>query len=71
MGTTGELYTFLRDELGAGFIQFIPIIERATPETFEVADTGWGHGVHGRPLYVQDGSWSPIDRSAPSSTGAS
>ena len=25
-----EVYTFLRDELGASFIQFIPIIERAT-----------------------------------------
>ena len=24
-----EVYTFLRDDLGAGFIQFIPIIERA------------------------------------------
>jgi uncharacterized protein len=50
------VYTFLRDELGAAFVQFIPIIERATPETFDVAETGWGHGVRGRPLYVQDGS---------------
>ncbi len=50
------VYRFLRDELGATFTQFIPIIERATAETFQVADTGWGHGVHGRPLYVQAGS---------------
>ena len=28
-----EVYTFLRDELGASFIQFIPIIERATEQT--------------------------------------
>ena len=29
-----EVYRFLRDELGANFIQFIPIIERATAENF-------------------------------------
>lgn len=52
----GEVYRFLRDELGASFIQYIPIIERATPETLAIADAGWGSGVHGRPLYVQDGS---------------
>jgi uncharacterized protein len=52
----GEVYRYLRDELGASFIQFIPIIERATPETLQIADQGWGSGVHSRPLYVQDGS---------------
>ena len=36
------MYTFLRDELGATFIQFIPIIERATEQTLPVADAGWG-----------------------------
>lgn len=51
-----EVYRYLRDELCASFIQFIPIIERATPETLQIADAGWGSGVHGRPLYVQDGS---------------
>ena len=51
-----EVYRFLRDDLGAEYIQFIPIIERATPETLEVADAGWGSGVDGRPLYTQDGS---------------
>jgi uncharacterized protein len=51
-----QVYEFLRDDLGATFIQFIPIIERATPETLEFADAGWGSGLHGRPLYVQDGS---------------
>jgi uncharacterized protein len=51
-----EVYTFLRDELGAGFIQFIPIIERATEATLPVADAGWGGGVKGRPLYIQDGT---------------
>jgi len=51
-----QVYRFLRDDLGATFIQYIPIIERATPDTLPIADAGWGSGVHGRPLYVQDGS---------------
>ncbi len=51
-----EVYTFLRDDLGAKFIQFIPIVERATEQTLPIADAGSGHGVHGRPLYIQDGS---------------
>ena len=50
-----RVYRFLRDELEATFIQFIPIIERATPETLEVADSGWGGHVNGRPLYTQTG----------------
>ncbi|HME02129.1 MAG TPA: anaerobic sulfatase maturase [Solirubrobacteraceae bacterium] len=50
-----RVYRFLRDELGAEFVQFIPIIERATPETLEVADSGWGGRVKGRPLYTQQG----------------
>jgi serine-type anaerobic sulfatase-maturating enzyme len=51
-----QVYRFLRDDLGATFIQYIPIIERATPETLPIADSGWGSGVHGRPLYMQAGS---------------
>ena len=51
-----EVYTFLRDGLGATFIQFIPIVERVTEAELPVADAGWGHGVHGRPLYIQDGN---------------
>ncbi len=51
-----EVYTFLRDELGATFIQYIPIIERATEQTLPIADAGWGDGVKGRPLYTQEGS---------------
>ena len=51
-----KVYTFLRDELSATFIQYIPIIERATEQTLPIADAGWGHGVKGRPLYTQEGS---------------
>jgi uncharacterized protein len=52
-----DVYRFFRDELGAEFIQFIPIVERATPATLEIANEGWG-GQRGtdRPLYKQEGS---------------
>jgi uncharacterized protein len=52
-----EVYRFLRDELRADYIQLIPIVERATPETIELANLGWG-GQRGRdrPLYRQAGS---------------
>jgi serine-type anaerobic sulfatase-maturating enzyme len=51
-----EVYRFLRDECGARFLQFIPIVERATPETLAAANAGWGERVRGRPLYVQEGN---------------
>jgi uncharacterized protein len=37
-----EVYRFFRDEVGADFIQFIPIVERATPELLPIANLGWG-----------------------------
>ena len=49
------VYSYLRDDLGASFIQFIPVVERATEQTLQVADAGWGHGVRGRSLYTQHG----------------
>jgi uncharacterized protein len=43
--------------MGAGFLQFIPIVERATPELLTVANAGWGERPGGeRPLYRQHGS---------------
>jgi uncharacterized protein len=50
-----EVYRFLRDECGARFMQFIPIVERATRESLPVANAGWGGTVPDRPLYVQEG----------------
>jgi uncharacterized protein len=50
-----EVYRFLRDDCGARFMQFIPIIERTTAELLPVANEGWGEHIRGRPLYVQDG----------------
>lgn len=51
-----EVYRFFRDELQARYIQLIPIVERATPETIALANRGWG-GLRGsdRPLYRQQG----------------
>ena len=51
-----EVYRFFRDTLGAGFIQFIPIVERVTEALLPLANLGWKteRGAK-RPLYVQQG----------------
>ncbi|MEI2699237.1 MAG: radical SAM protein [Microthrixaceae bacterium] len=36
-----EVYRHFRDDLGAAFIQLIPIVERATPVTIGHANQGW------------------------------
>ena len=52
----GDVYRFLRDELGARYIQFIPVVERATPDTIGAANRGWdGRRGSDRPLYTQSG----------------
>ena len=51
-----EVYAFLRDACGARFMQFIPIVERATEQTLPLAGAGWGERARGRPLYVQQGT---------------
>lgn len=52
-----DVYRFFRDELQAKFIQFIPVVERATADTIAFANQGWG-GLKGvdRPLYRQEGN---------------
>jgi serine-type anaerobic sulfatase-maturating enzyme len=51
------VYRFLRDELGATWMQFIPIVERATPETLPIANLGWSDpGGRKRLLYTQEGN---------------
>jgi uncharacterized protein len=51
-----EIYQYFRDELKAEFIQFIPIVERATVETLPTANQGWSVRPGGeRPLYTQIG----------------
>ena len=52
-----EVYRFFRDEMGARFIQFIPIIERATEALLPLANLGWStERKEQRPLYVQAGN---------------
>ena len=51
------VYRFFRDELGAKWIQFIPIVERATKDTIAIANQGWSERPGGgkRLLYTQMG----------------
>jgi len=51
-----DVYRYFRDELGVEFIQFIPIVERATTTTLEMANEGWSSSHEKRPLYVNEGS---------------
>jgi uncharacterized protein len=52
-----RVYQFFRDELGATWIQFIPIIERATADTIQVANLGWSpRPREKRLLYTQTGT---------------
>ena len=51
-----EVYRFFRDVFGAGFMQFIPIVERVNADLVPLANLGWGtRGSDPRPLYLQSG----------------
>lgn len=51
-----EVYRYFRDGVGARFIQFIPIVERATSELLPLANQGWGERARDRPLYTLQGN---------------
>ncbi len=52
-----EVYRFFRDELGARWMQFIPIVERATERTLPIANLGWSDRPGAkRLLYTQSGN---------------
>ena len=52
-----EVYRFFLDELGAKWMQFIPIIERATEQTIAIANQGWSEQSRKkRLLYTQTGT---------------
>ncbi len=52
-----EVYRYFRDELGARYLQFIPIVERVPDADLELAERGWRPGTHGKRtlLYQQKG----------------
>lgn len=51
------VYRFFRDELHARWVQFIPVVERATEETIAIANRGWSEQPgRERLLYTQTGS---------------
>jgi len=51
------VYRFFRDEMKARWIQFIPIVERATAETIDIANKGWSERPgRKRLLYTQTGN---------------
>jgi len=50
------VYQFFRDEMGATWVQFIPIVERATEQTIGIANSGWSEQPgRKRLLYTQSG----------------
>jgi uncharacterized protein len=50
------VYRFFRDVLGAKWVQFIPIVERASAETIDIANLGWSERPgQKRLLYTQAG----------------
>lgn len=52
-----EVYKFFRDELKATWMQFIPIVERATVENLPIANQGWSDKPGSkRMLYLQYGN---------------
>jgi uncharacterized protein len=51
------VYRFFRDELGARWIQFIPVVERTTEQLIQIANLGWRpQEGRQRVLYTQTGN---------------
>jgi uncharacterized protein len=52
-----DVYRFFRDTLGARYLQFIPIVERANADLLPIANQGWSErpGTK-RPLYFVSGA---------------
>jgi uncharacterized protein len=51
------VYRFFRDEMEAKWVQFIPIVERASPDTIDIANLGWSEQPgRKRLLYTQSGN---------------
>lgn len=50
-----EVYRYFRDELGATYLQFIPIVERVEAKDLAKAEAGWRTDTGARLLYQQTG----------------
>jgi len=50
-----DVYRHFRDDLGARYLQLIPIVERTTAEEVAAANRGWSADGGERALYVQHG----------------
>jgi len=51
------VYRFFRDEMEAKWVQFIPVVERASEETIQIANMGWSEQPgRKRLLYTQSGN---------------
>jgi uncharacterized protein len=67
-----EVYRFFCDKLQAGFMQFIPIVERTTQEFLPLANLGWGERPGAdRPCIRSSAGWSPGGPSEPNSSAVS
>jgi uncharacterized protein len=52
-----EVYRFFRDQMHAQWLQFIPVVERASEETIQIANMGWSEQPgRKRLLYTQAGN---------------
>ncbi len=60
-----DVYRFFRDEVKTQFIQFIPIIERATPELLPIANLGWGGYGAGENTFGMESEARPYDEGLP------
>ena len=65
-----EVYRYLRDELEADYLQFIPIVERATAGRIAAAERGWRNEQGQRVLAVQAGDRVTSRSVAPPAWGA-
>ena len=52
-----EVYRFFRDELKTHFVQFIPIVERTTPELLAIANEGWAIATPPVPFIPRMANW--------------
>jgi len=63
-----QVYRYFRDDLGARYLQFIPIVERVRAADLAQAERGWRSGTSAL-LYRQDGDCVTSRSTSPASYG--